>query len=489
MKILSRLYCKLALTMLALFFIVGVVIIYITAQTSERYSLEITQYMSRDVALHAAEDMAFFKNGEVNEPALKDLAHHVMLINPMVEVYLLDTNGNVLSHALPYDTVLLDKINMAPLHAFIKGQQALPILGDNPRSTESKKVFSVSPIKEDGEIKAYLYTILNGSAYDKIRDSLSTSHNLQVSTAIIIACLLLAVVAGAFIFALLTKRLNHLTQSVKHYRETNLNEVIPTLKNHESHDEIDSLNLAFRNMSDRIDQQFVELQAIDNSRRELIANVSHDLRTPLTSMQGYLETILVKAKDIDQQQQEEYIQIAYKHSQRLNSLISELFELAKLESASMEPSWENFPLMELVQDLIQDFSLQMNQQQVSISVQCKEPGLMVYADIALIHRVLDNLVQNALRHTGEGGDIVLKVHSDSNKVCIEVIDSGEGIASHDIPLLFDRFYQRDSNRARGGNGLGLAIVKKILDLHRSTVTVRSELNRGTVFSFWLSQAV
>ena len=484
-----KLYTKLALATLALLILYGMAVVYINTQTSEMYSLEITQRLNKDIALHAAESMPLFEDGRVNQSALKDLAKHVMFINPIVEVYLLDLNGNIISHALPHESLKVDSVDMSPVRAFIDGKQSLPIFGDDPRSPQQPKVFSVSAVKEKGVIKGYLYTVLNGQVYHSLRESLQGSHNLQVGTASIIGGLVLAAFAGLVIFALLTKRLRRLMQLVRRYRENSFKGQPEGLIQVPARDEIDELGQAIVDMGERIDIQFSALQAVDNTRRELIANVSHDLRTPLSSMQGYLETILVKADDLSAEEQQKYLQIAYKHSRRLNQLVSELFELAKLESNDMEPNLEAFPLMELIQDLVQDSELQVEQKNISISVQCEEMAISVYADIALIHRVLENLIQNAIRHSGENGQITLKVHSDEQNVRIDVVDNGDGIASHEIPKLFERFYQRDPDRSAGGSGLGLAIVKRILELHRSRVTVQSELDQGSVFSFWLAQTV
>lgn len=488
MNIVSRLHSKLTLATLVLLSVFGCAVITINTLTSEKYSLEITQRINRDIALHATEEMSLFSQGEVNEKALKELAHHVMIINPIVEVYLLDLDGKILSHAMPFATPLLEKVDMTPLHLFIDREQSLPIFGDDPRSPGKQKVFSVSPVSENGTVMAYLYTVLNGKAHDNLRDSLLGSKNLRLGAITVIGSILLAAIAGFFMFLLLTDRLQKLTQSVRYYRDSSYKDSMIIAVAKPVRDEIDELSQAIREMGQRIDCQFSALQTVDKERRELIANVSHDLRTPLASIQGYLETILVKAPDLSVEEQYRFLQIVYKNSQRLNQLVGDLFELAKLEATNVAPVLEEFPLMELVQDIVQDYELNMKQQNVTVSVECDNKNIQVYADISLIHRVLENLVQNALRHIDNGGKITLKVYREANKVRIDVIDNGEGIASHEIPKLFDRYYQRDPNHLSGGFGLGLAIVKRIIELHRSEVTVTSELDRGTVFSFWLNQA-
>ncbi|MEH6558415.1 MAG: HAMP domain-containing sensor histidine kinase [Oceanicoccus sp.] len=485
MKFIFSLYGKLTLAMLILFVALGAALVVINAKTSEMYSLEITQRINRDIALHAAEDMPLLQQGVVNEQALKELAHHVMFINPIVEVYLLDTAGNILSHALPSGSVLLEKVDLAPLQLFLQDQKTLPIFGDDPRNPDRKKVFSVSPIKENDIVKAYLYTVLNGKDHDNLRQSLESSYNLRVGAITIAGSVLLAALAGLLIFSLLTRRLQALSHTVALYRKNSFQGSVANVSEATLPDEIDELSQAIIGMSQRIENQFSALQDADNSRRELITNISHDLRTPLASMQGYLETILIKAGDLSEEDKVHYLETAYKHSKRLNQLISELFELSKLESANVEPDWEQFLLMELIHDLVQDYELQAREENVSLSVHCEDMSITVYADIALIHRVLENLLKNALQHSHNGGNIDLNVYGDEHKIWLEVVDNGVGIASHVIPHIFERFYRPDTEKIDSGNGLGLAIVKRILELHRSQVAVRSELDKETVFSFWL----
>ncbi|GAB5412622.1 MAG: ATP-binding protein [Congregibacter sp.] len=482
----KHLYLRLALATGLLFLMVGGALILISTKTSELYRLETTQALNRDVALHAAQDMPLVSGGQVNKAALKELAHHVMFINPIVEVYLLDTRGNVLSHALPYETVLRDKVDMAPLQAFLREDRELPIFGDDPRSEDQKKAFSVSPILDEvGETQAYLYTVLNGKDYEGIRQSLSESYNLRAGMQTIAAALGVALLGGWVLFFFLTRRLRHLASAVRAYRDGSYQQAIELPVAREGGDEIDVLSSAIRDMGSRIEQQFDAQREIDKNRRELIANVSHDLRTPVSSIQGYLETVLVK--ELDSSARKSYLETAHKQCLRLNELIGELFELSTLESDKVTPQWESFPVMELVQDIIHDHEIVAHERGISLSAESADQSVQVYADIAMIHRVLDNLIQNALKHTPQGGSITIRVRDDEERVLVDVIDNGDGIASKDIPHIFDRFYRPETEEPDQGRGLGLAIVKRIVELHESQIAVRSERNQGTQFSFWLPQ--
>ena len=405
---LRRLHVRLAIATGILFILVGGALIWISTLTSELYALETTQRVNRDIALHAAEDMPLMEGGAVNKAAVKELAHHVMFMNPIVEVYLLDLDGQILAHALPYDTVLRDAVDMAPLQRFMADDAQLPIFGDDPRSDDGRKTFSVSPILgQDGQPTSYLYTVLNGKTYDGIRRSLAESYNLRAGVFTIGAALATALFGGLLLFVFLTRRLRELASAVRHYREGSYRGQLRLPPLRDSGDEIDELGSAMAEMSTRIEQQFDAQQEIDRNRRELIANVSHDLRTPVSSVQGYLETVLVK--DLDAATQRDYLETAHKQCTRLNRLIGELFELSTLESDTVEPQWERFPLMELVQDIVHDHELNAQERGITLSAQSSSNQVEVYADIAMIHRALENLINNALKHTGSGGEITIRV--------------------------------------------------------------------------------
>ena len=228
----------------------------------------------------------------------------------------------------------------------------------------------------------------------------------------------------------------------------------------------------------------------DSLRRELVANVSHDLRTPLAAMHGYIETLQIKAEDFDSETRSGYLHIALQHSRRLTRLVDELFELAKLDANDSPVQTEPFAAAELAQDVIQKFKLQAEQKGVQVNLDCENNLPFVNGDIALIDRVLVNLVSNALRHTPEGGRITVSLRENDPGVEIQVEDTGSGIPEEEIPKIFERFYRGD-NGARSGHhaGLGLAIARHIVRLHGGEIRVSSKPGKGARFAFSLSGAV
>lgn len=488
MRLFSSLYIRLAVAILVLFSLLGAALLYISVQSSERYALETTQRINREIAKHAVREMSLIKDGQVQQAALKDLAKHVMMINPIVEVYLLSPSGEILSHDLPEDTVHLSNVDMLPVQNFI-AEHAFPIFGDDPRNPNQKQVFSVSAIEENGQLNGYLYTILNGRQYADIKDALDDSHNLRIGSIGILGCILVAALLGLILFMLTTRRLHRLNNAVREYRHNSFRSYNLPKPSKNSGDEIDQLGSAIYAMTERIENQFHALQKSDKTRRELIANVSHDLRTPLTSLQGYLETLLVKNDKLDDAQRDEFISIAHKQSRNLGNLVNELFELVKLETSDMKLTWEEFSLLDLVQDLMHDYELQATQKEIELILETNTKNSLVWADIGLVHRALENLLQNSLRHSSHSDTITFRIHDSEQGVRVEVADTGEGIAAQEIPHIFERFYQPKSERNQTGNGLGLAIVKKIVELHCSEISVASVLHKGSQFAFILPTSI
>jgi len=263
---------------------------------------------------------------------------------------------------------------------------------------------------------------------------------------------------------------------------------IPTIATPDSGgDEIDQLSESFLAMSGQIRQQLEQQTENDRLRRELVANISHDLRTPLSAMQGYIETLIIKGESLSDEDRDRYLRIARRHTVRLGVLIGDLFELAKLDSASVTPSLEAFSVPELMQDIAQEFQLDAEKKEISLSISLGSNSAQTIGDIGLIQRVLENLLRNAIRFTPKGGQITLGVSERPGTVTVSVTDTGPGILEEDIPRIFDRFYHSEQGEEAlsESSGLGLAIVKRILDLHDSRISVVSNPNSGTCFEFEL----
>jgi two-component system OmpR family sensor kinase len=485
--VLRTLYGRLAAVLLVLFLLAGLSSIAVARFAAEMYQQEVAQKLNHALAQHIVAERLPLQGSHVDEAALKDIFKMLMVINPSIEVYLLDAKGSILAFSAPPERVKRRSVALEPIDRFLRQSGRYPILGDDPRGWDRRKVFSAAPIPAAGEPQGYLYVILGGEDHDSIAEGLRGSYTLRVTTGAIAASMLAAVAAGLVLFHFLTRRLRRLGVAMEGFRQGGftgppaLAERAPAPA-----DEIDRLQDAFAAMADRITEQLQRLKQTDALRRELVANVSHDLRTPLASLRGYLDTLLMKEDTLRPDQRREYLAVAVRQSAHLAKLVSDLFELAKLDSRETRPRYESFPLGELLQDVAQKFRLEAQDKKVAVETDFGDAVPLVHADIALVERLLENLIENALRHTDPGGAVRMSLRAENGAVEVVVSDTGRGIPVEALPHVFDRSFTLDRDHSRGG--LGLAIAKRILELHGSSILVSSAPGEGTRFSFRLPSA-
>ena len=488
------LYGKVAALLLGLFLFLGLFYLILTMVTTRAFIREVDQRLNVRLASYLVSKNSFIQEDKVNERALKESFESLMKINPDIELYLLDRKGRILSFAAPPGRVKREYVSLAPIDRFLSGTGTLPITGDDPRNPGERKVFSAATFPEGGPAKGYLYVILGSEEHDTLVDMLGSSYILRLSTGILIAGLLFSLAAGLFLFYLLTRRLRELTREVEEFKESNFLGALPkeTSGAFGKSDEIDRLSHVFRDMSQRIGSQLREIHQADSLRREMLSNISHDLRTPLASLRGYIETVHLKGEEISGDERRGYLETALKHADRMDKRVSELFELAKLEAEETRPQPEPFHLGELVQDMVLKFDLTARKVGVMLNTDFPRDLPNVYADLFLIEKAIENLVANAIRYTGDdGGNVLITLSPEEGGVLVEVSDDGPGIKAEDLPYVFDRFYRasRDEGKDPERSGLGLAITRRIVELHGSTIAVKSEMGSGTTFTFMLSTSV
>jgi signal transduction histidine kinase len=486
---LKSLYSKLAIALLGLFCLLGVSIVILTQIASDMYQQEAVQKLNRNLARQIVAQKILMQDHRVNQKELKEIFNMLMVVNPGIEVYLLNPDGKILAYSAPAGKVKLDQVELEPIKKWFEAGTVFPLSGDDPRNPGRKKVFSVARIPEHGELQGYLYIILGGEIFDSIVQKLKGSYIMRLSAWWITASLLFVLATGLMIFAYLTRRLKRLADVMDSFDVTQSSDQVPLMSGayRQQGDEIDRLTFTFKQLVDRIRTQMEKLKAADMLRRELVTNVSHDLRMPLATLRGYIETLFLKDKNLTAQDRRHHLEIAIQHCERLGKLIDELFVLAKLDSREIQVRCEPFNISELAHDVIQKFDLSAREKQISIQID-QNPGLpFVNADIAMIERVIENLIENALRYTPTGGSIRMTFSSQNGDISVRLSDTGSGIPEEDLPYIFDRFYQRDNTQTgkTGYSGLGLAITRRILELHNRSIRVESILGSGTTFTFFL----
>jgi two-component system, OmpR family, phosphate regulon sensor histidine kinase PhoR len=234
------------------------------------------------------------------------------------------------------------------------------------------------------------------------------------------------------------------------------------------------------------------LQRNEKFRKEFLLNLSHELKTPVFAVQGYIHTLLDGAVD-DPGVNKLFLKNATKNIERLCRLIDDVDEISRLESGEVKVNKEIFIIQDLVKDVFDTLSLKANNKLIKFSIKkgCESPPLQVYADKEKIRQVLINLIDNSIKYGKQEGNTIASFYNmDGQRILIEISDDGFGISEDHLPRIFERFYRTDKARSRdaGGTGLGLAIVKHIIEAHGQTINTRSKPDIGSTFGFTLEAA-
>jgi signal transduction histidine kinase len=473
------LYARLSLGLSVLLVAVGVVYVSISLVALRSYQASVNQELNRNLASNLVSDRNLVDNGEVNFDELNELFSLYMSINPSIEIYLIDTDGGILSYSADPAKIKRNSVAMAPIRKLLANSESYPLLGDDPRSHDRQKVFSVTPVPSANNVEGYLYVVLRGEEYDSAELMARESQFFVTSTWAVAISLAIGLLAGLAVFHLLTRRLTRLANTVEHFQNQLAPDGPPA--SNVSGDEIDTLASTFERKSTRITLQLEQLQEKDALRRQLVAQVSHDLRTPLASLQGYIESLLIKRHSLSDEEQARFLTIALNESRRLGRLLDELFELAALEASEKQPVPEPFSLPELIHDVVQKHQPVATTRKLELLIDGDLSLPLAYADLGMTERVLDNLIGNALDHTPEDGRIKLTLAQEDQQVTVTVHDSGPGIDPADLPYIFDAFHRGTSGRSANHAGLGLAIAKRIMMLQQGSISASNHIEQGAMF--------
>ncbi len=474
-------YVKLAVVLLGLLVVLGGLQIWLTFHTARQFVQEVDQRLNRNLAQDMAKELRPALIDSINHQEAGHRIHYMMVMNPNVEIYLLDSTGTILAFfADPSKKVKLNRVALSPIHRFLNHKDEFPVLGEDPRYPGAFKPFSAAPIQY-GKRNGYLYIILGSQEYHSAAAMVLNSYIFRTSIRFGLLFIVLSALVGLLVFAMLTRRLRRVTEAVTAFDSGNLQARIQIGGN----DEITQLGRAFNRMADRIVEAFHKLKQQDKERRQLVANVSHDLRSPLASIQGYLETIMMKWETLTPEQQRQYLKITWNNTRMLNQLIEELFELSRLDARQVQPRPEPMNIAELVQDVVLKFQPQAEQKIIDLRAHWPETLPLVPVDVALMDRALSNLLDNAIRYTASQGKVEIGIELRNGTIRVTVSDNGPGIPPDDLPFIFERFYRVEKSRTpdHGGAGLGLAIAQRIITLHASQLQVESQPGQGTTFWF------
>jgi len=420
------------------------------------------------------------------------------------EVILFDPQGTNISSSKPdslgFSVPAVDPDLLARMarNDWDYGSYPIP---DNIDAYENR-IFEVDPVfRSDGQDSSLAgFLVAN---YRPVTIALEEIQGGQriIGYQAILLILVYAALTGLVIMAWMSRRIGQLSTGVQEFADGDLSRRVEA----DSSDEIGNLGRQFNRMAEHIEEMVDKLQQKELFQRQLIANISHDLRTPMASMRGYAETLTMNSGALDEKTRERYLAIITANLEHLDKLIDHMLTLSRFESGQAVFQMEDFPLAELVDSIIMRTNPMAEECSVKLELDCVEPcAAIVHADPLQIAQVLQNLIENGIKFNRENGRVTVRLEpAENGRFNILVVDTGMGIAAEDLPHIFDRFYTADKSRSRfalnpaiatvkehlgQSAGLGLAIASKIVSGHGSKLEVESRLGAGTTFRFSLAAA-
>lgn len=487
------LFKKLSLSIFVIFLVLitGLLWIFDSIESNSRAQAE--QELHKQLAAHLVHDNPLLSydnitSDNLNYDTIGNLFRSMMILGANFEFYILNVDGVIVNYSAKPGEVIKTKVGLGPIDHFLNNTQQFPIYGEDPRSS-GHKIFSAAEIKDKDITVGYLYVIVRSQIYDGIVSRVENNRHLQTTIAVTILGIIFLFSVIFLSLRYFVSPLKKVIKTIESIKQSGFEDKLTEIESSNSGVEIELLVTTFNKMINQINDQFEQLKRVDGERRELLTHLSHDLRTPLASLQGFLETIAIQKSTISHEKQFQYIQRSLVNAERLRHFVDQIFELAHLESGHVSATLESIPIAELLYDLKDKFEIQATENALQLNVELDNEAIRINTDIAKLERVLTNLIENAIRHTPSGGSITLKLASieQAKQVRVIVQDSGIGIPEEELPYLFDARY-RGSKTAEDGQrhiGLGLTISKKLLRVLGSEIKVRNNPDKGANFSFCL----
>ncbi|MGR5210648.1 histidine kinase dimerization/phospho-acceptor domain-containing protein [Vibrio rotiferianus] len=426
----------------SLWFCLAAVVIALTYNwQKETIELRTKQSLHKELASHMRDDNPLMIGTNYNPKALKSIFHTLMLIGPDFEIYFLDSQGNITTHAAPEGAEIMGKVDLNPIKRFLN-DESFPILGEDPRNRGEHKVFSVAAIEELGSTVGYLYVVIGSSRHDAIASAQVDTPYIAL-TGLVLASIL-GFALGAYV---LVKRsllnpiervTNQLQQQAEHdFRlQPDFTRQVP---------ELVSIANSYQLMAKHIQQQFLQLEYQSSHRRQSLLQLSHDLKTPLTSVLGYLETWRLQHPESDP-----LIDVAFRNCEKLSTQLHSLLDTARKEAPMPIYEYRPVDIGVLLAECAETMQDQFARKEVLLKIDVVSDTQTV-GDKGLLERLVLNLLENALRHSPIGYEVHCQAHLSEDKSRIH--------------FTFVNYIEKE---AEGGSlGIGTKIVQSILMLHHS----------------------
>ena len=450
----------LLITVLSLLFII---ITYIT--TTEFYQSS-TQLVNKDVAAHISKFTSPFEDKGINKKIADSVFYNAMVLNPSIEVYFLDTTGKIMYYQAPDSAIKLWKI---PLNNIIKHIQSNGkdfIKGPDPKNPSKQKVFSAAEVTSNGKKLGYIYVIVGGNEYNNAAHVLFGSHIMSLAIIAFSVILVLSVALSLLYVNRLQRNFTKIIAVLNEYMKGDFNVRFEL----NDKDEFAPITDSFNKMASLLSYNIDKLKQTEQERKNFIATISHDLRTPLSVAKGYTETALDKINkgEINRTEIDAFMQLVHKKLQQIEIMVQDLFELSRMESIHFIPNKEPFIFSEILNEMFTVYEKRAAEKNIKLICKGCEDISWINADIRMIERVLQNLFDNAIKYTPIDGNIYIQLERRSNILAISLSNTGTQLSDDLINWVNLTSQQNTSStiiEKPANSGLGLLIVKKIAELH------------------------
>ncbi|BBL91773.1 histidine kinase [Vibrio rotiferianus] len=426
----------------SLWFCLAALVIALTYNwQKENIELRTKQSLHKELASHMRDDNPLMIGTDYNTKALKSIFHTLMLIGPDFEIYFLDSQGNITTHAAPEGAEIMGKVDLNPIKRFLN-DEPFPILGEDPRNRGEHKVFSVAAIEELGSTVGYLYVVIGSTRHDAIANAQVDTPYIALAGLVLVSILGFALGAYVLVKRSLLNPIERVTNQLQQQAEHDFRlqpdftrqvpELVPIANSYEM-------------MAKHIQQQFLQLEYQSSHRRQSLLQLSHDLKTPLSSVLGYLETWRLQHSDSDP-----LIDVAFRNCEKLSTQLHSLLDVARKEAPIPNYEYRPVDLGALMAECAETMQSQFARKEVLLKINV-DSDIQTVGDKGLLERLVFNLLENALRHSPIGYEVYCQAHLSEDKSRIHFT-----------------FVNHIEKEAQGGSlGIGTKIVQSILMLHHS----------------------
>ena len=439
-----------------------------------------TQLLNKEVAAHIAEFTSPFEKNGINKAKADSVFKNAMVLSPGAEIYFLDTAGKVMAFYAPKDEIKLWTIPLKNIKKLIASKGEIYIKSPDPKDIANPKIFSAAEVKGKSGNLGFIYVILRSNK--NVTEMLYFSY---ITKLLIIAFCVIIVLSIIFSFIYLNRMQRGFNRVIGVLEKFQNGDLAARFQIKED-DEWAPVTLAFNIMADMLSDNINRLTRSVKERKDFIINISHDLKTPLAVARGYTESLSIKNvnHELSKSEQEEYVQIILDKIQQVDIMVNQLFELSRMDSVEFAPAREPFVLSEIVQETVNNFQLNASQKGVFLKCTQCQYHVWINADISLMERAVQNLINDAIDNTDQHETIQVSMEVVNNELIFKLHYIGN-LLQQDLLQWLNNSREESTLQANfiTTSGIRFLIVKKILQLHGSSLKAFTDNNTGNIFTF------